>query len=70
MNMTEALMATLRAEPSRYRVAELVGVDQGVLSRFLRGQRSLTLATADRIVKGLGLECRLVRRRSRKAGDV
>jgi ribosome-binding protein aMBF1 (putative translation factor) len=42
------------------------GVDPSVLSRFLRAERSLTLPTAERLSKLLGLE--LVRRAPRE-GD-
>lgn len=40
-------------------------IDDGMLHRFLSGERSLTLTTADRLGEALGL--RLVEARSRRA---
>ena len=41
---------------TRYELAKQTNVSESVLSRFVRGQRGLTLATADRLVEQLGLE--------------
>jgi plasmid maintenance system antidote protein VapI len=41
---------------SGYRLAKESGVPQQVLSRFLRGERTLTIETADRLADALGLE--------------
>ena len=43
---------------TRYRLCLESGVNQAVLGRFVRGQRGLTLDTADRLCKVLGLELR------------
>jgi transcriptional regulator with XRE-family HTH domain len=38
-----------------YAVAKLAGIDPGVVSRFLSGERDIRLETADRIAAALGL---------------
>lgn len=64
MNVTQALQAAIRADGRPFHeIGKVGGVDRGVLSRFLRNERTVTTATADAILRGLGLECRLVRRR-------
>ncbi len=40
-------------------IADASRVDKGQLSRFMASKRTLTLATADRILRGLSLEVRL-----------
>lgn len=40
---------------SRYRVAQLSGISEAVLSRFANGQTDLTLANADKLCAALGL---------------
>ena len=44
-------------------LAEETGVDDGVLSRFMRDERSITLETAEKLADYLGLE---LHERSRK----
>jgi plasmid maintenance system antidote protein VapI len=44
-----------------YAVAKASGVPQAVLSRFLRGERGVTLGTAERLCLTLGLELRQAR---------
>ena len=41
------------------------GVDDGVLSRFMRGERGLTTKTLDRLCEYLGLELRQSKRKGR-----
>jgi transcriptional regulator with XRE-family HTH domain len=43
------------AGPSVYELARDAGVDRSVLSRFLAGQRTITLETADRLAAVLKL---------------
>jgi transcriptional regulator with XRE-family HTH domain len=43
---------------SAYAVAQESGVPQAVLSRFLRGLRSVNLDTAEKLCRALGLELR------------
>ena len=43
-----------------YAVALAAGVPQPVLSRFLRGERGITLDTAEKLCRALGLELRQV----------
>lgn len=44
-------------------IAAAGNVGGGILSRFMRGERTLTLDTADRVLDALSVDCRLVRRR-------
>ena len=57
--------AIRKAPMSLNELADLCGVDKGILSRFLRGQRSMTLTTAAKVATILGVELR-PRRQSRK----
>ena len=43
---------------SQYRIAQLSGVSQAALSRFMAGTRGLNLITVDRLAETLGLELR------------
>jgi plasmid maintenance system antidote protein VapI len=43
---------------TQYAIAQSVGVDQSVISRFMAGQRDVTLATAAKLAEHLGLELR------------
>jgi len=66
MNVTEAIRAAIRADGrSLHKLGADTGVSKGVLSRFMRGERAITVTLADRIIRGLGLDCRLVRRRGK-----
>ncbi len=47
--------AVVHSGYSRYRLSNLTGVSQAVLSNFVKKNRSLTLATAARLAKVLGL---------------
>ena len=40
---------------SRYRICKDLGIDQATLSRFMSGQRGLTLKVLDRLADLLGL---------------
>jgi transcriptional regulator with XRE-family HTH domain len=54
--MSEVLrIAILSADRSRYALAQESGVSQAQLSRFVSGERSLRLDSADRIAEALGL---------------
>jgi plasmid maintenance system antidote protein VapI len=44
-------------------LAEVSGVDTGILSRFLGAKRTMTLPTADKVCRALGLELRSIRRK-------
>ncbi len=55
-NLEEQLRAALRATGlSHHELARRSGVSQPVLSRFLRGERSLTLPVAGKLCAMLGL---------------
>jgi plasmid maintenance system antidote protein VapI len=44
------------SELSQYKIAQLSEVDSGTLSRFVNGQRSISLETADKLCRVLSLE--------------
>jgi len=50
--------AVLDAGISRYQLADLSGVTEGQLSRFVRRERTLTLPAAAKVAVVLGLELR------------
>lgn len=51
-----------------YRIATDAGVDRAAMTRFVNGDRGLTLDTASRITDFLGLELRPARKRNKKVG--
>lgn len=62
VTLAEQLRNALRQERSLYVVSKVAGLDEGRLSRFMRGERTLTLPTVQKLLDGLKIECRLVRR--------
>ena len=50
--------AIKRSGETQYALSMATGVDQSVLSRFLKGERTIRLETAARLCKHLGLELR------------
>ena len=71
-NDIEALLraAILNSDMSRYRLSKLTGVSEGQLSRFVMKKtdprhRTLTLESATRIARVLGLTLRPSRRKGR-----
>lgn len=50
-----------------YAIARDSGVNSAVVGRFIKGERDVTLTTAEKLCRTLGLELRPARRR-RKAG--
>ena len=48
---------------TRYRLSKLSGVSQPQLIQFLKGDRTITLRSAARLVEALGLELRPKRKR-------
>ncbi len=64
----DLIRATTEARSlTAYALARDSGVNSAVVGRFLKGQRDVTLATAERLCRALGLELRPTRRR-RKGG--
>ena len=56
-NIVETLkQAIIKSEMSRYELAHKSGVSEGVLSRFLSGERGVTFATAAKLAKELQLQ--------------
>jgi len=63
-DMTTALKAAIvRDGRTLTALGEAAGIDKGILSRFIREERTLSLSTADAICRGLGVECRLMKPR-------
>jgi ribosome-binding protein aMBF1 (putative translation factor) len=63
LSMQQILIAAVheriaRTQQSLNSLAREADIDDGLLSRFWRGQRGLTLETADKLAKTLGLELR------------
>jgi hypothetical protein len=58
-SLTDVLRDAIRTSGRRaYAVSQVSGVAQPILSRFLRGERGITLETADKLCKTLRLELR------------
>lgn len=55
---TELLRAVKRDPRSRYRLAKDAGIAVAQLQRFESGERSITIGTASKLCKVLGLELR------------
>ena len=63
MNLVEELrQAILNCGETEYRVAKESGVAQPILNRFLRRKRGISLETAAKVCKYLGLHLAPVRR--------
>ena len=43
---------------TQYKLAKMSGVNKGILSRFVRGERTINLATAALLAEALDLELR------------
>ena len=50
---------------NRQQIAVQAGIDHGILSRFVTGQRTLTLPTAQRIGQIVGVEIRQIKKGGR-----
>jgi len=54
--------AILGSEMSQYEIAKQAGVTKSQLSLFINGRRSLTLTSAAKIARALGLELRPIKK--------
>jgi len=72
MSKTEATIrkAIARSADSRYRIAEQSGVSQGQLSRFVSGERGLSIDNIEKVADALGLEIVVRPKPRRKAKKV
>jgi hypothetical protein len=43
---------------TRYAISVRTGIDQGTLSKFMKGERGLSLTAIDKLMDALGLEIR------------
>jgi len=50
--------AIVESPITQYKLAQVSGIDKGILSRFIRGERTITLTTAARLAEALDLELR------------
>ena len=57
--------AILDSDMSRYRISQLTGVANSVLSNFVNGHRSLTLTTAAKLAKVLELSLKSDKKKGR-----
>ena len=65
-SISETLRDALRGDGrTMYRLSKDANVDAAVLSRFLSGERDVSLRVMDRLCRALGLELRPTRRRKR-----
>ena len=53
---------------SRYRICKELGIDQATMSRFMSGERGLTLKVIDRLCEFLGLTLTQRRQVKRRKG--
>ena len=58
-------LAILKSPLSRYRLSQLTGVDNAVLSNFVNRKRSLTMTTAAKLAKALGLNLKPDKKKGR-----
>ncbi len=59
-DLADRLRAAIEASPlSQYEISKRSGVSEGVLSRFMRGERGITLETLEKLAGPLGLELTL-----------
>ncbi len=61
----ELRQAILRGDLSCYRLSQLTGISKSVLSYFVNGHRSLTLTTAAKLAKELGLSLKPDKKKGR-----
>lgn len=61
--MTELLRDALAKAGSFYPIEAATGVKRQSMMKFVRGEQSLRLDTADKLAAYFGIECRRVRRR-------
>ena len=64
--MSEQLRVAIRASgQSLLQIATACGIDDGMLSRFMRGKRGLTTKTLDKVCAHIGLELRESKQKGR-----
>ena len=66
MDLDEQIKKSIKQqELSGYRLAQMSGVSVTIICRFIKGERTLTLPTASKIVRALGLELKPVTKKAR-----
>jgi plasmid maintenance system antidote protein VapI len=65
----DVIRAAVKSYPeSIYALCKQAGVDQGQLSRFIAGQQSIGLATAEKLCRVLGITLQVPPKQRRKSG--
>ncbi|MFC1792729.1 helix-turn-helix domain-containing protein [Planctomycetota bacterium] len=54
--------AIINSELTRYKLSQITGVPESVLCTFVNGKRSITMTTAAKLAKALGLELKSKRK--------
>jgi len=57
--------AIIKSKMSRYKISQLSGVGEAQLSLFVNGKRTLTLTSAAKVAKALGLELKPKKKKAR-----
>lgn len=55
IEISQALVEAIQEYGSVYSLSKASGVSEGVISRFVRGERSITFETGEKLCKVLGL---------------
>jgi len=59
---TQLRQAIINSGFSRYKLSQMTGVPESVLCTFVNGKRSITMTTAAKLAKALGLELKSKRK--------
>jgi transcriptional regulator with XRE-family HTH domain len=66
MDVIEAIRrACKQSSASQYRIAKDTGIDKSALSRFVSGERGLSMENVDALCRYLGLELKPIKRKAR-----
>ena len=57
--------AIVKSKMSRYKISQLSGVGEAQLSLFVNGKRTLTLTSAGKVAKVLGLDLKPKKKKAR-----
>ena len=63
----QLIKAIKSSDMTSYRISKVSGVSEGVISRFVNTERTITLSTAAKLADALGLELKPAKRYHRKS---